>query len=81
VHKHCKYDKHMSLQQQMQQQTKKFTNVLGQEEEDPICSFRSCYHKFSIHGNRSHQLELNCVCVHPQNHAIVGRIGVVKIEN
>jgi len=69
----------MSLQQQqqqMQQQTKKFTN--GQEEEDPICSFRSCYHKFSIHGHRSHQLEFNCVCVHPQNHAIV---GVVKIAN
>ena len=43
-------------------------------EEDPVCDFCSCYHKFSIHGKRSHQKQFNCICKHPTNKAL----GVIK---
>lgn len=44
-------------------------NVLGQTENDPICDFENCYHRFSVHGKRSHILEYNCKCNHPTNAA------------
>jgi hypothetical protein len=55
-----------------QQQSKRrlvFTNILG-EKEEPVCDNLSCYHKFSIHGHRSHIAEFNCVCKSPHNAAI-----------
>ena len=45
-------------------------NVLGKSEDDPICSFRDCYHPLSIHGKRSHMKHKNCVCKHFRNSAI-----------
>ena len=62
-------------EQEQEQQTKPtfFTNILG-EQEELICSFRSCYHKFSLHGHRSHQTEFNCTCNHPTN----ASLGMVK---
>jgi hypothetical protein len=45
-------------------------NVFGENELDPVCNFEKCYHAFSIHGHRSHQRELNCVCRHPTNSAL-----------
>lgn len=54
-----------------------FKNILGEEENDPVCDYLSCYHKFSIHSHRSHQNEFNCIYKHPQNHVI----GVVKLTN
>jgi hypothetical protein len=53
------------MYQQNQQQNQKFKNILGEEEEDLVCDFLNCYDKFSLHGNRSHQNEFNCVCNHP----------------
>ena len=47
-----------------------YLNVLGESEDDPICSFMDCYHPFSIHGKRSHQKKFNCVCKHPTNKAL-----------
>jgi hypothetical protein len=35
-------------------------NVLGQQDE-PICAYYRCHHKFSLHGSRS------CRCKHPTN--------------
>jgi hypothetical protein len=56
---------------------KKIVNILGQEESDPIYDFLNCYHRFSLHGHRSHQVEFNCVCNHPTNAAL----GVVQLNN
>src|SRR5919202_321068 len=56
----------------MEQQTKQVVDVLGEEECDPTCDFLNCYHRFSLHGHRSHQL--SCVCHHPKNAAL----GVVS---
>jgi len=53
--------------QQIQQRKIKIINILGEEENDPICDYLNCYHRFSIHGHRSHELELNCVCKSPGN--------------
>lgn len=47
-----------------------FTNILGEKEEEPVCDYLNCYHKFSLHGHRSHQAELNCICNHPTNAAL-----------
>lgn len=38
----------------------KVLNVLGQQDE-PICTYYRCHHKFSLHGTRS------CRCKHPMN--------------
>jgi hypothetical protein len=32
---------------------------------EPICSYRRCHHKFSVHGYGNH----NCKCRHPLNYA------------
>ena len=40
-------------------------DVFGKVSE-PICSYLSCHHKFSIHGEESHI----CKCRHPQNRII-----------
>jgi hypothetical protein len=65
-------------QEEQKQQTKTtFTNILGEKEEEPVCDFLNCYHKFSLHGHRSHQTELNCICNHLTN-AALGIMVVVK---
>ncbi len=56
-----------SSSQQQQQQRKhptKVIDVYGQQTE-PICSYRRCHHKFSVHGCGNH----NCKCRHPLNYA------------
>jgi hypothetical protein len=63
--------------QQGQQYKPTFTNILG-EREEPVCDFLNCYHKFSVHGHRSHQAELNCICNHPTNAALGIVVVVVK---
>jgi hypothetical protein len=45
-------------------------NVFGEEEQDPICSFRDCYHALSVHGQRSQNKHKNCVCKHFTNKAL-----------
>jgi hypothetical protein len=50
--------------QQQQQQQKKIIDVYGQQVE-PICSYRTCHHKFSVHGYGNH----SCKCRHPLNYA------------
>ena len=50
-------------QLQLQHQTK-VIDVYGQQTE-PICSYRRCHHKFSVHGYGNH----NCKCRHPLNYA------------
>ena len=50
-------------QQQRQHQTK-VIDVYGQQTE-PICSYRRCHHKFSVHSYGNH----NCKCRHPLNYA------------
>jgi hypothetical protein len=64
--------------QQLQQPKLTFTNILGEKEEEPVCDFLNCYHKFSLHGHRSHQAELNCICNHPTNAALGIVVVVVK---
>jgi hypothetical protein len=54
----------------------KTINVFGEEEIDSICTYQNCYHKFSLHGHRSHQADFNCVCNHPTNPAL----GINKKE-
>jgi hypothetical protein len=51
-------------QQQQQQQQRKVIDVYGQQIE-PICSYRTCHHKFSVHGHSTHI----CKCRHPLNYA------------
>jgi hypothetical protein len=48
---------------QQQQQTK-VIDVYGQQIE-PICNYRTCHHKFSVHGHGTH----GCKCRHPLNYA------------
>ena len=55
-----------------------FTNILGEKEEEPVCDYLNCYHKFSLHGHRSHQAELNCICNHPTNAALGIMVVVTK---
>jgi hypothetical protein len=69
----CYTYKSKNNQKQQQIQT---INVFGEEITDPVCDFLNCYHTFSLHGHRSHQNELNCICKHPQNHAI----GIVVLN-
>ena len=45
------------------QPQRKVLDVYGQETE-PICSYRSCRHKFSLHNNT-----LRCKCRHALNYA------------
>jgi hypothetical protein len=52
-------------QQQQRQHQTKVIDVYGQQTE-PICSYRRCHHKFSVHGYGNH----NCKCRHPLNYAI-----------
>jgi hypothetical protein len=49
---------------QRQQQQTKVIDVYGQQVE-PICNYRTCNHKFSVHGYDIH----NCKCRHPLNYA------------
>jgi hypothetical protein len=49
-------------------QTNMIINVFGQKTE-PICNYYSCYHKFSLHGSRTHTT--SCHCKHPVN-SIIG---------
>jgi hypothetical protein len=48
----------------LQHQQTKVIDVYGQQTE-PICSYRTCHHKFSVHGYGNH----NCKCRHPLNYA------------
>jgi hypothetical protein len=48
-------------------QTKVIIDVFGQKIE-PICNYYRCYHKFSLHGCRTHT---SCHCKHPVN-SIIG---------
>lgn len=53
-----------SSQQQQRKHQTKVIDVYGQQTE-PICSYRICHHKFSVHGYGNH----NCKCRHPLNYA------------
>ena len=53
-----------SQQQQQRKHQTKVIDVYGQQTE-PICSYRRCHHKFSVHGYGNH----NCKCRHPLNYA------------
>lgn len=53
-----------SSQQQQRKHQTKVIDVYGQQTE-PICSYRRCHHKFSVHGYSNH----NCKCRHPLNYA------------
>jgi hypothetical protein len=53
-----------SSEQQKRQRQTKVIDVHGQQVE-PICSYRTCHHKFSVHGHSSHM----CKCRHPLNYA------------
>jgi hypothetical protein len=44
-----------------QQQQTKVIDVYGKQIE-PICNYRTCHHKFSVHGH-------GCKCRHPLNYA------------
>ena len=43
----------------------KAMDVYGQQIE-PICNYRTCNHKFSVHGHSSRK----CKCRHPLNYAL-----------
>ena len=53
-----------SSQQQQRKHQTKVIDVYGQQTE-PICSYRRCHHKFSVHSYGNH----NCKCRHPLNYA------------
>jgi hypothetical protein len=55
------------LQQQSSDQANMIIDVFGQKIE-PICNYYRCYHKFSLHGSRTH---VSCHCKHPVN-SIIG---------
>jgi hypothetical protein len=40
--------------------------VVFDQETEPICSYPTCHHKFSLHGFSAHV----CKCNHPQNYTI-----------
>lgn len=46
---------------------RKVVNVFGQEEKDPICDYRTCFHSLSKHGKRGHSIR--CECHHFTNKA------------
>jgi hypothetical protein len=46
------------------QQQQKVIDVYGRQIE-PICNYRTCHHKFSVHGHGTH----GCKCRHPLNYA------------
>jgi hypothetical protein len=48
----------------LQKQQTKVIDVYGQQTE-PFCNYRTCHHKFSVHGYSSHI----CKCRHPLNYA------------
>jgi hypothetical protein len=50
---------------QQQQQLTKVIDVFGRETE-PICSYHTCHHKFSLHRHSTRA----CKCNHPQNHIV-----------
>ena len=50
---------------QQQQQLTRVVDVFGRETE-PICSYHTCHHKFSLHGLGARV----CNCKHPQNYTI-----------
>ena len=65
-----------SQQQQQRKHQTKVIDVYGQQTE-PICSYRRCHHKFSVHGYGNH----NCKCRHPLNYATgVSLIPLTKEE-
>jgi hypothetical protein len=49
-------------EQQQQKRKTKVIDVYGQQTE-PICSYHTCHHKFSLHGHNARI----CKCSHPQN--------------
>jgi hypothetical protein len=53
-----------SPQRQQQQQQTKVVDVYGKQIE-PICNYRTCHDKFSVHGHDTHR----CKCRHPLNYA------------
>ena len=57
--------RHQPTQQQQQQQLTKVVDVFGRETE-PICSYHTCHHKFSLHRHSTR----TCKCHHPQNHIV-----------
>lgn len=57
----------MNLKKNQIKTKTKIMNILGEEEDDPVCDYLSCYHQFSLHGHRSHLNEFNCVCKSPSN--------------
>jgi hypothetical protein len=62
--------------QRPRQQTK-VIDVYGRETE-PICSYRKCHHKFSVHG---HDNNHNCKCRHAVNYATgISILPLTKIE-
>jgi hypothetical protein len=62
--------------QRPQQQTK-VIDVYGRETE-PICSYRKCHHKFSVHGHGNNH---NCKCRHAMNYATgISILPLTKIE-
>lgn len=65
-----------SSQQQQRKHPTKVIDVYGQQTE-PICSYRRCHHKFSVHGYGNH----NCKCRHPLNYATgVSLLPLIKEE-
>jgi hypothetical protein len=58
--------KQLYKRQQSRRQPTKVIDVYGQEAE-PICSYHTCHHKLSLHGNNSNRV---CKCNHPQNSTI-----------
>jgi hypothetical protein len=50
---------------QQQQQLTKVVDVFGRETE-PICSYHTCHHKFSLHRHSTR----TCKCHHPRNHVV-----------
>ena len=66
------YTCHLELLSEQQEWQRKVIDVYGQQVE-PICNYRRCKHKFSVHGYYTHK----CKC----RHAINCAAGVsLKIE-
>jgi hypothetical protein len=57
--------KQLDKRQRSRRQPTKVIDVYGKEAE-PICSYHTCHHKLSLHGNSTRV----CKCNHPQNYAI-----------
>jgi hypothetical protein len=54
-----------SASSQQQQQQTKAIDIYGKQIE-PICNYRTCHHKLSVHGYGNH----SCKCRHPHNYAM-----------